>query len=166
MMSNNHKINEDLCHNVANAFLDIGSYSNELDKQIKTTRIQFACDSFYSIPAIVNIAFACELYLKALLTRESEKAGKLKYEDDLLLLYKDLPSCLCDNLAYRFEEKCKYPVTLEQTFEIHAKAFQTWRYIYEADKSKSIAYPENLLLAAEVLRDELEQSLRESEQGN
>jgi hypothetical protein len=36
---------------------------------------------------------------------------------------------------------------------MHSKAFEKWRYAYENDKQKIEAYPDNLQLAAEVIKD-------------
>ena len=69
-------IDEELCFNTADAFLDVGIYCNEYDKRAQAESILFACDAFYAIPAIVNIAFACELYLKALILRETSKPSR------------------------------------------------------------------------------------------
>ena len=150
------QMDKKLCHNMANAFFALGIYSDELDKQAQSKEILFECDAFYGIPAVVNTAFACELYLKALIMRELGQSDKPPYGHDLFSLYKGLPINICNDLAKSFTKRCKYQITLEETLKIHAQTFERWRYVYERDKSNAVAYPETLLLAAAVLKDELE----------
>lgn len=152
MTKYNCDINEELRRNTANAFLNVGIYCNKYDKQIQTESILFSCDAFYAIPAIVNIAFACELYLKALIVRETNKPA---IGHDLAALYDQIPPSIRNVVENQFKNKCKYPVSLSETLEMHKKAFENWRYIFEGKNKESEAYPDNLILAAEVLRDEL-----------
>ena len=52
-----------------------------------------------------------------------------------------------------YAARSRYPVTLKQTLDIHSKAFENWRYAYEPEKKDIEAYPDNLQLAAEIIRD-------------
>lgn len=146
-------IDEELCFNTADAFLDVGMYCNEYDKRAQAESILFACDAFYAIPAIVNIAFACELYLKALILRETSKPSR---GHNLSALYDKIPTPIRNIVENQFENKCKNPVSLLETLEIHKNSFDNWRYIHEHKNKDSEAYLDNLILAAEVLRNELE----------
>ena len=139
MTKYNCDINEELRRNTANAFLNVGIYCNKYDKQIQTESILFSCDAF-------------ELYLKALIVRETNKPA---IGHDLAALYDQIPPSIRNVVENQFKNKCKYPVSLSETLEIHKKAFENWRYIFEGKNKESEAYPDNLILAAEVLRDEL-----------
>lgn len=85
-------------------------------------------DLLLSRPAIVNCAFACELYLKALLT--GNKIGRIH---DLEKLWDKLPI----DIRERIENKIKNKYNkVENVFGIPyikqiAKAFNDWRYCYE-----------------------------------
>lgn len=58
-----------LCFDMANAFYEIGRLSNDYDAKAQKATILFKSDAYYAFPTIVNLSFACELYLKALLSK-------------------------------------------------------------------------------------------------
>ena len=60
-------MSKDLQINTAIAFLDIGSYANDLDRDFSRQSMQFKSDAYYAIPSLVNLAFSCEIFLKAIL---------------------------------------------------------------------------------------------------
>ena len=140
-----------LCFNMANSFYDIGRLANEYDKEEGTASILFACDAFYAIPAIVNLAFACELYLKALLYQSGFVDAIRNH--NLNELFCKLPDSTQGQMENEFAARSRYPITLKQILEIHSKAFENWRYAYEPEKENIEAYLGNLQLAVEIIRD-------------
>lgn len=88
-------------------------------------------DGYWFIPSIVNMAFACELYLKALLADgDNEMRGHNLYE-----LFKNLPEKIrlkiTNSVAFYGDDE------FMQQLEIHKYIFQDWRYFYE-HKSTSV----------------------------
>lgn len=114
-------------------------------------------DLLLSRPAIVNCAFACELYLKALLT--GNKIGRIH---DLEKLWKKLPIDLRERIDNKIKNKYG---KIENAFGIPhikqiAKAFNDWRYCYEKDGSLII--DEWFLFEfRDRLKDECERVLQE-----
>lgn len=89
-------------------------------------------DLLLSRPAIVNCAFACELYLKALLT--GKEIGRIH---DLEKLWDKLPIDIRERIDNKIKNKYG---KVENVFGIPyikqiAKAFNDWRYCYEKDGS-------------------------------
>ena len=140
-----------MCFNMANAFYDVGRFANEYDAEAQNATILFKCDAYYAFPAIVNLSFACELFLKVLLHQVGFDSDIHGHHLDKLFC--KLPKTTQELMSKRFAEECRYDVSLQQTLEIHAKAFENWRYAFEADKKNVEAYPDNLQLAAEVIRE-------------
>lgn len=142
----------ELCINIADALLSVGKEYNNRDKAWQTSPILPVSEAFWAIPAVINIAFACELYLKGLgLAFNTQKDGVLSTHD-LKDLFDDLPQEIQVQAEKEYESRTSYPITLLQTLEQHAHSFDCWRYIYEPENQKSEAYIDNLLLAAEVLK--------------
>lgn len=137
-----------LCFDMANAFYEIGRLANDYDAKAQKATILFKSDAYYAFPAIVNLSFACELYLKALLIQSGHSSIIRSHFLDKL--FSMLPKSIQGKMEEEFATRCQYPVTLQQTLEIHSKAFEKWRYAYEADKENIEAYPDNLQLAAEI----------------
>lgn len=134
---------------MADAFLQTGAFANEADREAQSKDLLFCSDAFLAFPAVVNLAFACELYLKAFYI----KNGLQEKGHELEKLFFDLPEHIKKQLSDSFDAKKKYPVTLKDTMIIHSKAFIRWRYAYEKENNNVEAYPDNLQLAAEVLKD-------------
>ncbi len=98
-------------------------------------------DGFWLIPSVVNMAFACELYLKALISDGEKVRGhewstlfkKLSPEDRQSIIQ---TPCFKDDS--NFELKIKE----------NERAFEEWRYHFEPDKSISvdIIFLENLAI--------------------
>lgn len=146
----------DFCKNVANAYLQTAIYCNEVDKNTTNQTFQCVSQSFFSIPAIMNVAFACELFLKAICLYTNQK-GALKghYLRDL---YKDLKTSQKIELEKIFRSHCLFEsVTLESTLKKHSRVFEEWRYIYENEKvtnpSAYEVYIDDLLAAAISLKE-------------
>lgn len=91
---------------------------------------------FYNTPSIVNSAFACEVFLKAILKFrqiKTPKAHKLKK------LYDKLPVELRERIKQ--DVSCGYLDMWQNCFgleyiDLTSNAFVEWRYIYEHDFSK------------------------------
>ena len=146
----------DFCKNAANAYLQTAIYCNEVDNNAKRQTLQFVSQSFFSIPAIMNVAFACELFLKAIcLYTNPDGTLKGHYLSDL---YEDLTTSQKTELEKIFRSHCLFEtVTLESTLKKHYRVFEDWRYIYEAEKvtnpSAYEVYIDNLLAAAVSLKE-------------
>lgn len=142
--------NSQLCFDMANAFYEVGRLANEYYRETVTQSIVFVSDAHYAFPAVVNLAFACELYLKAILI----KAGKFTniHMHCLDKLFLKLPKNNQVQAEDEFMSKCQYSTTLLQTLEAHSKTFESWRYAFEEDKKDIESYPDNLQLAAEIIR--------------
>ena len=91
---------------------------------------------FYNTPSIVNSAFACEVFMKAILKFKqikTPKAHKLKE------LYDKLPYELRERIKQ--DVGCGYPDMWQNCFGLEyidptSNAFVEWRYIYEHDFSE------------------------------
>lgn len=147
--------NYNLCIAIANAFLEIGKESNEYDRVAQSSDILFHDDAFYALPAIVNTALSCELYLKAEILA-SPSCSNVPQEHFLMDLFRKLPNEKRNVLCQEYIRRRKNQSELEETFLIHSDSFRKWRYAFEKDNTFIEAYPDNLILAAEVLRDDLE----------
>ena len=92
---------------------------------------------WYTTPATVNSAFACEVYLKAILLFYNipiEKKHKIKE------LYEMLPERIQEwtkNEVTKGYERMWYDSFGRELLENISDAFVEWRYIYEHDWSKS-----------------------------
>jgi len=85
---------------------------------------------WYTTPAIVNSAFACEVYLKALLLFHDIKN---KREHALKNLYDMLPDRIKDFIVPTVLKACGTwtdPFGFEQ-IDLISNAFKEWRYYYE-----------------------------------
>ncbi|BAJ02399.1 hypothetical protein SVI_2428 [Shewanella violacea DSS12] len=89
-----------------------------------------------SAPFVVNSAFACEMYLKALQSVYGEPEGI----HNLSQLFKHLPNKLKDKVNKLTKEKSiTFQLNNKTLFKDHLKtisnAFIDWRYIYEKDSA-------------------------------
>lgn len=150
----NHSNDKDihLCINEANAFYDIALYCDGIDNAAQAKQLLFENEAFYFFPAIVNLSFAVELYIKALI----KKCGN-QYQNvhGMKILFEKLPPSIRDTLAVKFQKTCLYPVSLIDTLEIHDQASIKWRYAFETKNHYVEAYFDNLKTAADVIREEL-----------
>lgn len=82
----------------------------------------------FIVPAVVNLAFSIELYLKFLLAKN--KTTKRRHE--LLDLFNLLdPSIKQDIIKLTNYNKDEFEVLLKK----HSEAFREWRYIHESNES-------------------------------
>ena len=68
-------------------------------------------------------------------------------------LYNKLPDVAKAQLNIAFKDRCAYPVSFEETMKVHSNTFPDFRYIFEEKNKLAYGYPDNLQLAAEVMRD-------------
>lgn len=108
-------------HRVGSEMIPEDWLDNELD------------DGHWFVPSIVNLAFACELYLKSLISDGESRVEGHKWEE----LFEKLPNDeLRDNI------RNSPPFKGDDDFDAHlcecGNAFVDWRYIFEHNKPKSI----------------------------
>lgn len=85
--------------------------------------------SFPVVPAIVSLAFACELYLKAL---HALSTGKGRQGHRLNVLFAGLAQDHIEKIEGRFCERTgKSPADLRADLAAFGNAFVEWRYVYE-----------------------------------
>lgn len=144
-----------LCINEANAFYDVALYCAEIDRAAQAKQVLFASEAFYFFPAIINLSFSVELYLKALVQKYGIQYQKVH---GIKGLYDDLPPIVKDTLAAKYQKKCPYPVSLTETLEVHDQAFIKWRYAFEPKNHSVVAYFDNLKIAADTIREVLVES--------
>lgn len=112
------------------------AFSECADLALAKFRHDTADIEWYSTPAVVNSAFACEVYLKALLKYNDIP---IKKEHKIKELYEMLPEEARDwikptvmNQCGRWTDQWGY-----ELLENISNAFIEWRYNYENDWSKS-----------------------------
>ena len=106
-------------------------------------------NDLFAIPRIVNLTFACEVYLKTLLASSKTNVEKKHRLNDL---YDALPDE--DRFFIETYMETRYPlrdVFGSRFIDVEADDFVAWRYIYEKDTlSCDIGYLEAL---AETLQE-------------
>ena len=145
--------NQRLCIDMADAFLNVGHECNERDRKAQEADLFFESDAFYAFPAIVNAAFACELYLKALIakTQGSQATGH-----SLSDLFERLTAEERTALRKEYAARSQYSMEIDEVLRIHSKSFADWRYAFENGKENIEAYPDNLITAAVVVKEYLQ----------
>ena len=83
-------------------------------------------------PCVVNAAFSCEMFLKALLHKLNISYDRNKEGHDLYLLYKKLPSRIQDIIA-RFCGNKDDVAIFETRIKIHSRDFVDIRYFIECN---------------------------------
>ncbi len=91
------------------------------------------CNSAFLFPFVVNLSFACELYMKSIMMFTSKENTFLK-EYDLKELFENLNADIQENLRSNFEVKGK---RLSNFLEKHKNHFVDFRYAFE-EKEKSL----------------------------
>lgn len=102
-------------------------------------------------PFIVNSAFACELYLKAL----AQAHGKSLRGHELLPLYEALPvqaeKAVIEQATVAAQDRHLPPSTKVKPVLAHLNdAFVTWRYVYERERTKAVEI-EPMIFAMQAL---------------
>lgn len=104
----------------------------------------------YSGPYIVNMIFACELYLKALLCHDKIDYKKIHKLDELFEL---LPEEYKQEITNSYNSKVTNGISLNEFTQKHANAFVEKRYPNESCNQESLLF-ENATAFANAL-DEL-----------
>ena len=113
-------------------------------------------DGHWFIPSIVNLAFACELYIKSLISQGENVPPKIHRWNDLFKKRPDLADKLKNAPEFKGDEE------LDNKIEEGGKVFVDWRYICEHDRTKSvdIVFLENFAQVLHNLaKDEVEKFL-------
>lgn len=117
----------EICKDSADQFLHVSKWCMEEGR--------YLTDTFY--PFAVNIAFACELYIKAIMIYRSP-SDEFSSGHDLLDLYQELPPNDATAIESLFSNK--YKKTDIRTFlRQNRKAFPDWRYAMEKGVSIDIS---------------------------
>lgn len=108
-----------------------------------------AADAIYekepSKPVIVNLAFSCELYIKALLMMQ-RKNREIVIGHELNQLFLQLDETLKNRIL------CETNINDWDTFmKDSSNAFEDWRYFYEENKAIRIGYIPELFRLADTL---------------
>ena len=137
MKSNQNKvatIDTNVCAIAAKVFLDAGeSMASTMRKNSMNFFVQ------YVGPCAVNLAFACELYLKALL---AEKGNSITKTHALKDLFELLDQTTQDEIRNEYDT---FPLTppifsIDECLTVHSNAFVDWRYYYEVNPSKTLTF--------------------------
>ncbi len=123
-MGNN--VDLSVCIDEADWFLYVAEKINNLNDII--------CGGMY--PFVVNMAFACELYIKAILIYKSNN-NKIEKSHDLKKLFETLPIDVQSNIKTIFSEKSDGDLEIILP-EINT-AFVDWRYAYEKNVSANLS---------------------------
>ena len=111
----------------AECFYEIGmSLFDKMEKAI--IEEESILNKMYFLPAVVNTAFACELYLKSLLTDTRGHDIKELYDKQNDVI-KD---CIKDVIVSNKENYTD--AIFEKNLQNIKDAFSTWRYYYEPEK--------------------------------
>ena len=133
------KYDHKICIDEANAFYETAKLLDDSDA------VEFALYKKY--PYFVNTSFACELYLKALLIKNSDNS-KIKRSHDLESLFHDLEPEQKQEIEKKYSEKCHIP--LDELFKADKDSFEEWRYAFEKPVDGEVTA---LLIFAEVLKN-------------
>ena len=101
------------------------------------------------IPAIVNFAFACELYIKSRL----KQIGKASKGHELKKLYNKLDDAFKNYLSLEYQEALETDqASFEKDIETFSNAFVSWRYVYEGSSGDSIILQKLIILTCALYR--------------
>ena len=96
-----------VCVNEADAFLSVAKYC------VRSIE-DFLGGKMY--PFAVNISFACELYLKAVMIRRSTSSEYVRGHD-LKQLFESLETGDRDEIRHMYEKKCPVPQFVKQEYQ-------------------------------------------------
>jgi len=89
-------------------------------------------DGQWFVPSIVNLAFACELYIKSLISQGENAPSKIHRWNDLFKKRPDLADKIKNTPEFKGDEE------LDAKIEDGGKVYVDWRYIFEHDRPKSV----------------------------
>ena len=98
----------------------------------KNPKVEGGCTQYsvVNIPAIVNAAFACELYMKSLIKEKENKQGH-----DLKELFDKLTNETQEQIKQFVNEKLETQpfYSFDTLLDLAKNAFVEWRYIFEEE---------------------------------
>lgn len=100
-----------------------------------------AADAIYEKEPIVNLAFSCELYMKALLMLQ-RKSREIIIGHELDQLFSELDETIRERILRETNIR-----NWNHFMKDSSNAFEAWRYYYEKDKSMIGHIPELFRLA-------------------
>lgn len=131
------EINSNACARSALVFFRQGE---KLLCEMKPNSVKFLL--YYIAPCTVELALACELYLKAIIATENN--GIIRKGHSINKLYKQLSKKRKDCIIARYSSyiddhpEIKSLTDIKQCLRIHNDAFIKWRYYYEKGKQPSV----------------------------
>ena len=118
-------------------FRDACAFCECADLALKAEQHPTADISWYDLPAIVQSAFACEVFLKAILKHQDVKSPKLhKLRDLYEALPMELKEWIKNEVSGGYRDMWTNSWGQDYLDNI-SNAFVEWRYSYEHDWSKS-----------------------------
>jgi len=140
---------------------------NTTDEMIRSANefLTISKNKLTFIPNFVNMAFACELYLKTIL---KHKTGSYQRGHDLEVLYNNMATHISESdflsvLARKYTElfidmsitiaPSEAKRNLELMFQQHKNLFAEWRYIFEGAIDKPYVVNNMLIAFAEALNE-------------
>lgn len=90
------------------------------------------CAHVVNVPAIVNAAFACELYLKSLINEHVETHNLKTLYESLDEITRNTVSLLINKKIHNYNQGFIFDACLENA----ANVFVDWRYIYEKEHTE------------------------------
>ena len=118
-------------------FRDACAFCECADLALKAEQHPTADISWYDLPAIVQSAFACEVFLKAILKHQDVKSPKLhKLRDLYEALPLELKEWIKNEVSGGYRDMWTNSWGQDYLDNI-SNAFVEWRYSYEHDWSKS-----------------------------
>ncbi|MBQ6419948.1 MAG: hypothetical protein IJK02_02630 [Clostridia bacterium] len=119
-----------VCKNAANQFFHVAKWCSD-----NRDPINFIMNTFY--PYAVNVAFACELYLKAIMIYRSSQ-NEFSKGHNLKELFDNLPFFDANQLSQIFAQKYSSK-TLEMFLDENKNTFIDWRYALEHEVKAEIS---------------------------
>ena len=104
-------------------------------------------------PYVVNISFACELYLKAIRFHDDPALKRVPGGHELKTIFESLSKDEQRDITMLFQSKCS--TDLHKFLVEDNRDFEDWRYAFEEEEVK--ANLSGLEVFAEVLHDYVEQ---------
>ncbi|NLP47986.1 MAG: hypothetical protein GX345_03475 [Clostridiales bacterium] len=106
---------------------------------------------YYISPCAVNLAFACEIYLKYLYSIENQKAKAIKTHG-LLDLFSELEATTQGKIKADYE-KWTSLFSFDDCIKVHNRAFEDFRYMYEDEKNGISIEPQSLYNLAVAIKN-------------
>ena len=102
---------------------------------------EYICEKEPSRPVVVNLAFSCELYMKALLMLQ-RKTREIIIGHELNQLFSELNEDIRERILRETNIR-----NWDRFMKDSSNAFEAWRYFYEKDKAMIGHIPELFRLA-------------------